>query len=303
MYLLFQNKPRIAAAAAAGGQRELGGPLGSAFDVGPSAVVPVKDKNNGTKNIPSKDDMFGQRTWEQAESMLQKLALDAALEKAGMEPGALQCVFAGDLLGQSIASTFGLLEHERPLIGLYGACSTMAESLLLAAAFVNAGYVEAAAAVTSSHFASAERHFRMPLAYGSQKPPTAGRTATAAGAVLVSGGGMPVNVESAYIGRVVDGGITDVSDMGNAMAPAAHDTLTGFFSASRTNPADYDLILTGDLGLFGRRTLIELCKRRGIDLGEHYHDCGLMLFDTTDKDVGAGGSGCGWGAMTAGGRW
>lgn len=231
MFLQFHNKPRIAASACSGGRRELEGPLGYIFDAGPSAVVPVKNKKNDTKGIPAKDDMFGQKSWEQAESMLQKLAFDAALEKAGMETGSIECVFAGDLLGQSIASTFGLLEHERPLIGLYGACSTMAESLLLAAAFVNAGYVKTAAAVTSSHFASAERQFRMPLAYGSQRAPTAGYTATAAGAALVSGAGLPVVVESAYIGRVVDGGVTDVADMGGAMAPA--DGIIGPYPGKR----------------------------------------------------------------------
>ena len=276
--VIFDRSPVIISHAAVGGRMEGEGPLKDSFD------------------YLSRDTRFGQKTFEKAETKLQELALDTAKRKAGIQYADLDVLFAGDLLNQCIGSAFALRGTAIPYLGLYGACSTMAESLTMAAAAVNAGYAGRAAALTSSHFASAERQYRFPLAYGGQRTPTAQRTVTAAGCCIVAASGSGARVECATIGRVEDYGVKDANNMGAAMAPAAYSTLRAHFRDTGRKPQDYDLIVTGDLGQLGKQLLIELFSRDGVDLRANYSDCGTMIFDTQQQDVHAGGSGCGCGA-------
>ena len=201
-------------------------------------------------------------------------------------------VLGGDLLNQCIASAYAVRALERPFLGLYGACSTMAESLTLAALLVESGAAEKALAVTSSHFCSSERQFRFPLNYGGVRTPTAQHTATASGAALVGKQGS-IHIEEVCIGRVVDLGVTDLNNMGAAMAPAAWDTLRQYFADTGTGPADYDKIITGDLAQVGSDLLVRLAAEEGCDLRPRYTDCGLMLYDREGQKVDAGASGCG----------
>ena len=273
--LTLSNQPTILGRGAVAGKNEGEGPLGGEFD----AVF--------------EDTRLGEKTWEKAESALQREAMTRALDRAGISPSQLQFLFAGDLLNQNIASTFGLREMNVPLLGQFGACSTMGQTLALAAIFVDSGAADLCGAVTSSHFCTAERQFRYPLEYGGQRPPTSQWTATASGAVVVGRAGKGVRVSEVCIGRVQDMGVTDMNNMGSAMAPAAADTLANFFEDTGTRPEDYAQIVTGDLGLVGSRLNRELMERRGYPLGENYTDCGLLLFDRERQDVHAGGSGCG----------
>ena len=219
--------------------------------------------------------------------------MSRALARAGIRAAQLDALFAGDLLDQNIASTFGLRRMGVPLLGQFGACSTMGQTLIMASVFVDSGAADLCGAVTSSHFCTAERQFRYPLEYGGQRTPTSQWTATAAGAAIVGRGGDGVRIGAACVGRVCDLGITDMNNMGAAMAPAAADTLTRFFSDTGTGPADYAMIVTGDLGQIGSTLLRQLMEKAGTPLGDNYTDCGLLLFDRTRQDVHAGGSGCG----------
>ena len=273
--IVFPNFPSIAANAAVVGKKEGEGPLKDFFD----EVQP--------------DTTLGQKSWEKAESQLQKHALDCALKKADAKYRDLDALFAGDLLNQCIGSAFAMRETGIPFLGLYGACSTMAESLLLSASFVNAGYAKKAAALTSSHFASAERQYRFPLGYGGQRTPTAQWTVTGSGCCIVEADGKGPFVECATIGRIEDFGIKDANNMGPAMAPAAVSTLRRHFEDFGRRPQDYDLIVTGDLGLLGKQIVLEQMQKDGFDLTDRYNDCGVMIFNTEKQDVHAGGSGCG----------
>ncbi|MBR3640228.1 MAG: stage V sporulation protein AD [Clostridia bacterium] len=273
----------IAASASAAGRNEKEGPLGGSFD------------------LTSDDDRFGQDTWEKAESEMQRAALDAALGKAGFGPDSLDAVFAGDLLNQCVASNYGLLSFGIPFFGLYGACSTAAEGLILSALLCGSG-AKRCAAVTSSHFCSAERQFRFPLEYGGQRTPTAQWTVTAAGAFVLTDDREDVRVDAAVKaipriaavmpGVVTDRGIDDLSNMGAAMAPAAADTLTRYFSAG-ADPGEFDLIVTGDLGREGTDILRNLLASTGRDIRRNHVDCGLLIYDCDGTDRHAGGSGCG----------
>ena len=271
----LHRPPSVAAFANIGGKFEGRGPLGGTFDeVG-------------------EDSFFGEKTWEKAESAMQKRVLRRALDRAGLRPEDLDCVFAGDLLNQCIGSYFGLREFGVPFYGLYGACSTMGEALGLAAMAIDGGFAARCAAVTSSHFCTAERQYRMPVPYGSQRAPTAQWTATAAGCALLAEDGPGPYITHAVCGRIVDLGITDAANMGAAMAPAACDTLTALFRDTGTAPEDYDLVLTGDLGELGHAILRDLLDREGIPAGENLQDCGLLLYDRAGQDMHAGASGCG----------
>ena len=243
------------------------------------------------------DASFGEKTWEKAESKMQHEALDRAMAKAGVSEKELELVCAGDLINQCIASAFGTRGREVSFLGLYGACSTMAEGLGIAACLTDGGFVSCAAAVTSSHFCSAERQYRFPLEYGGQRTPTSQWTVTAAGAAVLKAGfpHAPCVTHVTY-GRIEDYGIRDANNMGAAMAPAAHGTLTALFADTGTEPADYDLILTGDLGTVGKTILCDLFASDGVDLAGRYDDCGCMIFDGAAQDTHAGGSGCGCGA-------
>lgn len=251
-----------------------------------------------TFDIISKDTYFGQKTWEQGEKRLQQLALETLLNKANLKEDQLDLVLSGDLLNQCIGSSFSLRNTGIPHLGLYGACSTMAESLLLASMTVGGGYADRVAAMTSSHFASSERQYRFPLGYGGQRTPSAQWTVTGSGAALVCAKGQGPTVESCTIGTVQDLGITDANNMGPAMAPAAYHTIRAHFDDLGCSAGDFDLIVTGDLGAIGTEVLLELARRDGVNLGGKLVDCGTMIFDRKSQDVHAGGSGCGCSAVT-----
>lgn len=269
------RKPSVISYAAVVGKAENEGPYGGEFD----EVV--------------EDNKAGSDTWEQAESLFQQRAVGHVLRKSGLEPDRIDLVIAGDLLNQCVGSSYGLKDYFIPYLGIYGACSTFAEGLLLSAALVNAGYVDTVIASTSSHFSTAERQFRFPLNYGGVRTPTAQWTATAAGAALVGFSGKPPFIRAATVGKIEDMGITDLNNMGAAMAGAAYDTLTRHMKHRGTHPQDYDVIITGDLGQVGSDLLYDLFQRDGVSLKEHHKDCGLMLYDRASQDVHAGGSGCG----------
>ena len=273
-------RPVITAWASVAGKKESEGPLGHCYD------------------LTSQDTHFGQKTWEQAEKQMQKLALDTLLQKAGIQRHQLGLVFSGDLLNQCIGSSFTLRNTNIPHIGLYGACSTMAESLMLAAMAVGGGYFDKAAAMTSSHFASSERQYRFPLGYGGQRTPTAQWTVTGSGAALVCSSGTGPKVTACTVGTVTDLGIKDANNMGAAMAPAALSTIRSHFEDLHTSPADYDLIVTGDLGQIGKEVLLSLAQKEGLCLGGKLTDCGCLVFDNLKQDVHSGGSGCGCSAIT-----
>lgn len=272
---LLQNPPVIAAHANVVGKKEGQGPLREEFDT-----------------IGS-DNTFGQPTWEKAERTMQKLALNKAMEKARITPDNLDLIFAGDLLNQCISSGYHARDIAVPFFGLYGACSTMSESLALASMTLDGGFGEWAGAIASSHFCSAERQYRTPLEYGGQRVPTAQWTATAAGAVVLHSSGKGPRVTHVTVGRVMDKGIKDANNMGAAMTWAAYDTISTHFRDTGRSSSYYDLIVTGDLGKLGRTLLIELFKKDGLDLSSNYNDCGCMLFDMENQDVHCGASGCG----------
>ncbi len=250
---------------------------------------PLADEFDQVEN----DTTFGEKTWEKAESRLQNDTLNKALRKANVTASTIDIIFAGDLLNQCIGTSFGLREFGIPFAGLFGACSTMAESLGIASLFVETGIANMAAALTSSHFCSAERQYRLPLEYGGQRSPTAQWTVTGSGAVIVGREGEGTCVREVTFGRIVDLGVKDQSNMGAAMAPAAADTFKHYFDDTGASPEDFDLIATGDLGLVGSRLLGELLAKENLSLGGRYRDCGLMIYDREKQDVHAGGSGCG----------
>lgn len=276
---VFDRQPSILATAAIGGKKEQEGPLAAYFD------------------YTDCDTKFKQTTWEKAESKMQALALETAKQKIGIRDEQIDLLFAGDLLNQCISSSYCIRNTGVPFLGLYGACSTMAESLCLAAMTVNAGYADVAAAISSSHFATAERQYRFPLGYGGQRTPTAQWTVTGAACALIGKKDSGPFLRAATMGAVMDYGIKDANNMGAAMAPAAYHTLTAHFDDLRCSPSDYDLIITGDLGSVGKEILMDLFRKDGVSLGGVYNDCGTMIFDLQKQDVHAGGSGCGCGSV------
>lgn len=278
MYVKFASRPSVISYYAVAGRKEKEGPIGHLIEE------------------YSGDDRFSKDTWEKAESEMQRRAFSGALSK--LSPGKkVDCIFAGDLMNQCTSSNYGLIDFDTPYVGLYGACSTCAESIALASMSVSAGYAVNVGAVTSSHFCSAERQFRFPLEYGGQRTPTSQRTVTASGAFIISDTPCRAQVSEVMFGIVRDGGIKDINNMGAAMAPAAIDTLCTFFDKSGTRPSDYDLIVTGDLGYEGYSIVKDLMAKRGRKLGENYTDCGLIVFDRENQDMHAGGSGCGCSAL------
>lgn len=268
------------------GKKEGEGPLGGYFD-----------------HI-EEDPMCGGKTWEEGESRLLSMAVDKALEKAGLKPQDIRYLFSGDLLGQLIATSFGVLNFNIPMFGLYGACSTMGESLSLAALTVAAGYADKAMALTSSHFGSAEKQFRFPLDYGNQRPLCATWTVTGSGAVIVSrdkerkGKGKNVGITGVTTGKIVDFGVKDSMNMGACMAPAAADTILANLQDFMRQPKDYDQIITGDLGYVGKDILIDILNAKGYDISSNHMDCGIEIYDREEQDTHSGGSGCGCSAVT-----
>lgn len=271
----FDNKPYIISYGSAVGKKEHEGPLSDEFDY---------------YNV---DSLLGQESFEKAESMLQKTAINIALQKANLKPTDIDKIFAGDLLNQCIGSAFGIREFGIPFLGLYGACSTMTLSTGLASIFIDSGAAKRTIAVTSSHFCSAERQFRFPLDYGSQRTPTAQWTVTGSGALILQNEGTGPYINSVTFGEIEDLGVTDINNMGAAMAPAAASTLLHYFEDTNTSPSDYDVIYTGDLGFVGTKCLYELCDKEGVDLRCHHSDCGCIIFKKDAQDTHAGGSGCG----------
>lgn len=271
----FDKKVYIKGSAAICGTKENEGPIGNDFDI----IMP--------------DAEWNEETWEKTESKMQREAVKLAVQKAGLNLSDIEYIFAGDLLNQCIGAGFGLREFDIPFFGVYGACSTMIESLSLSAAMIDGGFADNTAAVTSSHFCTAERQYRTPLAYGGQRTPTAQWTVTGAGALVLSSNGTGPYITEITTGKICDMGVKDANNMGGAMAPAAYDTLLAHFKDSGKKPSDYDLILTGDLGKVGREILIELIAKDGYDISKNYNDCGCMIYDLQEQDVHAGGSGCG----------
>ena len=273
--IVLNNKPSIIGYGSVVGKKEHEGPKGYEFDA------------------YDNDCRFGEDSFEKAESRLQKIAVETALRKSNLAETDIDLIFAGDLLNQCIGSFFGLRNMEIPLIGLYGACSTMALGLSVASLAIDSGAARTTVSVTSSHFCSAERQYRFPLEYGSQRTPNAQRTVTGAGATVLSLAENKPYIDKITFGKIVDLKVKDANNMGAAMAPAAADTLTAFFLDTDTTAEDYDIIFTGDLGRVGTDLLYELMSREGFDIRCHHSDCGMMIYDLEKQDVHAGGSGCG----------
>lgn len=301
----FKEPVYIAGSASVVGSKEGEGPLGLLFD------------------MVGEDDMFGCTSWEEAESNLQKDAVYLAMEKTGIKTTDVDFMFAGDLLGQSIATSFGIASYQIPHFGLYGACSTCGESLALGSMAIAGEFADKVICVTSSHFASAEKEFRFPLDYGSQRPLSASWTVTGSGAFVLSknntcnnndstdvsqdmskdvsnkvSGGVRACICGITVGKITDFGLKDSMNMGACMAPAAASTLEQHFIDFGSQPDDYDKIITGDLGSVGQTVLIDLMRERGYDISTQHMDCGIEIYDEKSQDTHAGGSGCGCCAVT-----
>ncbi len=285
--LIYKNPPIILSAASIAGKKEGEGPLGTLFDE------------------IEEDPLAGKKTWEEAESEFMRRAALKALQKAGLASRDIRYLVGGDLLGQLIATSFGIAELEIPLLGIYGACSTMGEAMTLGSILVEGGFADRVIAITSSHFAGAEKQFRFPLDYGNQRPYSASWTITGSGAVvIVDSAFAPKNnepqivIKGVTIGKIVDYGIKDSMNMGAAMAPAAYETIKQNFEDLGVDPTYYDKIITGDLGYVGKNILIDLLKEKNYDISTNHMDCGIEIFDQENQDTHAGGSGCGCSAIT-----
>ena len=268
----------VTCAASVVGKHEALGPMGDSFD--------FRDMS----------DSFGADTWEKAESAMQKKAFELLMKKKKITPDGVDAMYAGDLQNQCVGSAYGLLGFDVPYFGLYGACSTAAESLMLASMAVSAGQYQTCVCVTSSHYLAAERQYRSPIEYGAQRSPTAQWTVTGAGAFAVERTGK-VRISEAMPGIVVEKGINDASNMGAAMAPATAHTILSYFGESGLVPEDFDAIVTGDLGFEGGSVLCELLYAEGLDIRAQYNDCGVLIYDRIKQDKHAGGSGCGCSAV------
>ncbi len=272
---IFSSPPSVKSAASVVGGKEAEGPLGKYFD------------------ICEEDSHFGEDSWEKAESRLHKTAVQTALKKAKIDASEVNFMFAGDLINQCTGTTYGIRDFNIPFLGIYGACSTMAEGLLLSSMMVSSGYAKYSLNSTSSHFSTAEKQFRFPLSYGGQRTPSAQWTCTASGAVILSAEKSAPYVLGGTVGTIIDFGITDANNMGAAMAPAAADTITRHLEATGTYPSDYDAIVTGDLGITGSDILCDILLKEGTDIRNVHKDCGVMIFDGDKQDTHSGGSGCG----------
>lgn len=278
--LRFEHPAFVASWASVAGKKEGQGPLADEIDV------------------KEQDETFGMENWEQAESAMQKQAADLALEKGNIHRREVRYLFAGDLLGQLIATSFGTVDLEIPLFGLYGACSTMGEALGLGAMCVNAGYADRVLTLASSHYATAEKQFRFPLGYGNQRAQSATWTVTGCGAVVLGKNKTRVAVTGITTGKLVDMGSKDSMNMGAAMAPAAWNTICQNFEDFGVDASYYDRIITGDLGMVGQKALLDFMKSSGYDISGKHVDCGLEIYDRGEQDVHSGGSGCGCSAVT-----
>ncbi len=275
----LSNPPTVLSEYSIVGKKEKEGNLGELFD---------ETVNDG---------LFGTKSWEKAESKFMQSAISGLLKKAAVTDEDIDYIFAGDLLNQCSGSHFAIREFKSPFFGLYGACSTMAESLSLAAMSVDGGFADKVIATTSSHFCSAEKQFRFPLEYGGQRTPSSQWTVTGSGAVLLGRHDKPPYITHVTTGKIIDKGVCDANNMGAAMAPAAADTIAAHFKDTGFMPEDYDLIITGDLGKVGKTLALDLLSGMKIDIKRQYNDCGLMIYNIDKQDVHSGGSGCGCSAV------
>lgn len=270
----FNNPPSILNTACIVGPKEAQGPLAKYFDQ------------------CLEDEFWGESTWEKAESKIIKETVNTVLSKAAISSSDIDYCFAGDLLNQCISSSFGLRDLNVPFLGLFGACSTYVEGLIMCSIFTESNAGKKCLCAASSHFCSAEKQFRFPLELGNQRPQSSQWTVTGAGAAIISNSGVGPFVTHATIGKIVDMGIKDSNNMGAAMAPAALDTLLTHFKDTGRNPSYYDAIITGDLGHVGKEILIELSQLKGYNIKSNYNDCGVLIFDKNSQDTHSGGSGC-----------
>ncbi len=277
-YIEFNNKPKI---------------------LGVSSIAGPKESMGSIKEyikIKLSDDMFGEKTFEKAESKMMFSVIHDAINNAGLEQKDIDMMIAGDLLNQIIAATFSAREFPFGFLGVYNACATFTEALLIGATMIDAGFLDKVVCATSSHFSSAERQYRYPLELGCTRPPQSQWTVTGAGATVLGMGDSGLSITAATIGRVVDYGIIDANNMGAAMAPAAADTIASHLKFSKTNPDDYDLIVTGDLGTLGSRILKDLLREKGIDVENQHVDCGELVYNISEREY-QGGSGAGCSAL------
>ncbi len=281
----FTTPPNVKAYSSTVGKEEGNGTIGSYFD------------------FIEEDSHFGQDSWEKAESTMQRQTIERALQKANLTTTDIDYMFAGDLINQCTSTTYGIRDLNIPFFGIYGACSTMTEGMLLASMCMDNSLADNIVCATSSHFSTAERQFRFPISYGGQRTPTAQWTCTASGAVVVSHENTPPYIVGGCVGKVVDLGITDVNNMGSAMAPSSADTIKAYLKDTGYKPSDFDYIVTGDLGLVGSKLLIELLQKDNIDISKQHKDCGVMMFDIERQDKHSGGSGCGCSASILCAYW
>ena len=273
--VFFPNRPKIVATATVAGPKECAGVVGEYVD------------------FPLGDDMFGESTFERAERKMLLAALRRSVEKAGRSREEIDVIVSGDLLNQIVSASFAARETGLPFLGIYSACSTMSEGLLLAGMLVDGGYAKTAVAATGSHFSSAERQYRYPLELGTTRPPQSQWTVTGAGSAVISRIGEGPALTCATVGRVVDYGVSDVNNMGAAMAPAAADTILSHLRDTGRGPADYDLILTGDLGALGSRLCKDLVWEKGVDIFANHVDCGEIVYRVVEDEFqGGSGAGC-----------
>lgn len=284
--IIFENDVNVIEYASVASKKESEGPFGNLFD------------------YIDEDPLFGEKTWEKAESKMQKKALQIALEKAKLKHSDIRYLYAGDLLGQLIATTFGIKDYGIPFFGLYGACSTMGESISLASMAIDGQFADYTVALTSSHFAGAEKQFRFPLDYGNQRPLAATTTVTGSGAVILGNksiskvGMKDILIKGITTGKIVDYGVKDSMNMGACMAPAAVDVIYNNMSDLEIEPNEYDQIITGDLGNVGTEILLDIMKKKGKDISDRHMDCGVEIYYPEFQDSHSGGSGCGCCAIT-----
>lgn len=273
--IYFDNRPKIIATATVAGPKETEGIVGKYVD------------------LPLNNDMFNEETYEKAERKMLAYAIEKSIQNANLAKEKVDLLISGDLLNQIISASFAARQFGIPFLGVYSACSTMSEAFALSASMVNAGYADTVVAATGSHFSSAERQYRYPLELGCTRPPQSQWTVTGAGSAVISNKGEGVSITAATFGKVVDFGVTDVNNMGAAMAPAAADSLLTHFKDTGLSPEDYDLILTGDLGALGSRILKDLMWEKGVDISANHVDCGEVIYKVIEDEFqGGSGAGC-----------
>lgn len=270
----LKNGPVIIETASIVGPKEAKGPLSKYFD------------------IKIEDDLFGEKSWEFAESKMVETVVIKAIEKSNKSIDDINYMVGGDLLNQLLSTSFAARSLKIPFLGIYGACSNMAQSLGISSMIIDGGFADLMVCSASSHYCTAERQFRFPLELGNQKPMTAQWTVTGAGCSLLASKGKGPKIKYVTIGKVIDKGISDANNMGAAMAPAAIDTIYSYFKDTNDDPNSFDIIATGDLGKLGMKITIDLLKEKGLDISKVYTDCGIEIFDLEKQDVHCGGSGC-----------